>query len=54
VLFISGYAADIIHKKGIFESSINFLSKPVTPDHLSEESEKFSMPIKQRKSIAVC
>ena len=28
-LFISGYTADIIHKKGIFESNINFLSKPI-------------------------
>ncbi len=28
-LFMSGYTADIIHKKGIFESNINFLSKPI-------------------------
>lgn len=30
-LFMSGYTADIIHKKGIIESNINFISKPVTP-----------------------
>ncbi len=37
VLFISGYTADIIHKKGIFESSINFVSKPVTPEALARK-----------------
>ncbi|MBA4417331.1 MAG: hypothetical protein C0392_05410 [Syntrophus sp. (in: bacteria)] len=31
-LFISGYTADIIHKKGIFEEDINFLAKPIVPD----------------------
>jgi PAS domain S-box-containing protein len=31
VLFISGYTADIIHKKGIFEEGIEFISKPVSP-----------------------
>jgi PAS domain S-box-containing protein len=30
-LFISGYTADIIHKKGIFEEGIEFISKPVSP-----------------------
>lgn len=34
VLFMSGYTADIIHKKGIVDGSINFISKPVTPDKL--------------------
>lgn len=34
VLFISGYDADIIHKKGILDTGINFLSKPVSPDEL--------------------
>jgi len=37
VLFISGYTADIIHKKGIFESTINFVSKPVTPEALARK-----------------
>ena len=36
-LFISGYTADIIHKKGIFESHINFISKPVTPEALARK-----------------
>ncbi len=36
-LYISGYTADIIHKKGIFESNINFISKPVTPDALARK-----------------
>lgn len=36
-LFISGYTADIIHKKGIIESSINFISKPVKPDQLARK-----------------
>ena len=31
VLFISGYTADILHKKGIFEEGIEFLSKPSSP-----------------------
>jgi len=37
VLFVSGYTADIIHKKGIFESHINFISKPVTPEALARK-----------------
>jgi PAS domain S-box-containing protein len=36
-LFISGYTADIIHRKGIFESNINFISKPVTPEVLARK-----------------
>ena len=31
VLFISGYTADIINKKGIFGERLKFLSKPVVP-----------------------
>ncbi len=31
VLFLSGYTAEIIHKKGIIEEGMNFISKPVTP-----------------------
>lgn len=34
VLFSSGYTADIIHKKGVLEEGVNFLSKPATPQHL--------------------
>ncbi len=37
VLFISGYTADIIHKKGIFESHIHFIAKPVTPEALTRK-----------------
>jgi two-component system cell cycle sensor histidine kinase/response regulator CckA len=34
VIFISGYSADIIYKKGILEVGMNFISKPVSPDDL--------------------
>lgn len=34
VAFISGYNSDIIHKKGIIEKGLNFISKPVSPDEL--------------------
>ncbi len=37
VLFVSGYTADIIHKKGIFEDNINFVSKPIIPDDLARK-----------------
>ncbi len=30
-LFMSGYTANIIHKKGILEKELNFISKPVDP-----------------------
>jgi PAS domain S-box-containing protein len=33
-IFISGYTADMIHKKGILEEGLNFLSKPILPDEL--------------------
>ncbi|MCL4457929.1 MAG: ATP-binding protein [Nitrospirae bacterium] len=33
-IFMSGYTADIIHKKGVFEGGIEFISKPVPPDVL--------------------
>lgn len=33
-LFISGYTADVIHKKGVLAEGINFLHKPVSPDKL--------------------
>ncbi|HEX8949101.1 MAG TPA: ATP-binding protein [Dissulfurispiraceae bacterium] len=34
VLFTSGYTADIIHKKGILDEGLNFISKPVMPNEL--------------------
>jgi two-component system NtrC family sensor kinase len=33
-LFTSGYTAEIIHKKGLLEDGVNFLSKPVSPKEL--------------------
>ena len=33
-LFISGYTAEIIHKKGIVEENINFLEKPIIANKL--------------------
>jgi hypothetical protein len=29
---MSGYTADVIHKKGIFENERDFISKPVFPN----------------------
>jgi len=29
-IFMSGYTADIIHKKGIYEEGINFIQKPIS------------------------
>jgi PAS domain S-box-containing protein len=34
VIFVSGYSADIMHKKGLLEIGLNFISKPVSPDEL--------------------
>ena len=34
VLFLSGYTADIIHKKGILEEGMNFILKPVSINKL--------------------
>jgi len=34
VIFVSGYSAEVIHKKGILEVGLNFISKPVSPDEL--------------------
>ena len=34
ILFVSGYSADIINKKGFLEAGMNFISKPVSPDEL--------------------
>jgi PAS domain S-box-containing protein len=33
-IFMSGYTADIIHKKGVIEEGFNFIFKPVTADKL--------------------
>jgi len=33
-LFISGYTAEIVHTRGILDSGLNFLSKPIMPDQL--------------------
>jgi PAS domain S-box-containing protein len=33
-LFASGYTADIVHKKGILDQGLNFISKPVSPEEL--------------------
>ncbi len=34
VLFLSGYSKDITQKKGILDTSVNFLQKPVSPNTL--------------------
>jgi len=40
ILYTSGYTADIVHKKGILEESVNFISKPISPmDFLSKVRE---------------
>ncbi len=33
-LFMSGYTADIIHKRGILELEVDFISKPASPPEL--------------------
>ncbi len=33
-IFMSGYTADVIHKKGILDEGLVFISKPVTPTEL--------------------
>jgi DNA-binding response OmpR family regulator len=37
VLFISGYAADILTQKGIADEGVYFLSKPLVPHILSRK-----------------
>jgi PAS domain S-box-containing protein len=34
VLFVSGYTSEIVHKKGIIDSKLNFLPKPILPNQL--------------------
>lgn len=33
-IFMSGYTADIIHKKGLYEEGINFIQKPIVQNEL--------------------
>jgi len=35
--FISGYAADIIQKKGVFEEGMEFITKPFKKNDLLQE-----------------
>lgn len=39
-LFTSGHTDDIIHKKGIRDSSLNFIPKPVSPEELLREMRR--------------
>jgi len=34
VIFMSGYDANVIHKKGILEEGLDFISKPILPNEL--------------------
>jgi len=36
-IFMSGYSADIIHKKGIFEKDIHFVTKPIIASQFLEK-----------------
>jgi len=40
ILFTSGYTADIIHEKGIFDKGLDFISKPTTPKELLNKVRK--------------
>ena len=40
IVFMSGYTADIVHKKGIFEEKIPFLFKPVSPDEILRKTRE--------------
>ncbi len=33
-IFTSGYTADIINKKGVLDTELDFLSKPLSPNKL--------------------
>jgi PAS domain S-box-containing protein len=37
VLFISGYTADVIHRQGFLDTTLNFLAKPFTPSALLQK-----------------
>ncbi len=50
VIFTSGYTADIVHKKGILEEGLNFISKPAAPqDFLKKIREVLGQPTESRK-----
>ncbi|HAM52267.1 MAG TPA: hypothetical protein DCP92_16825 [Nitrospiraceae bacterium] len=36
-LFLSGYSADIIQKKGLLDTGLNFVYKPITPTGLLQK-----------------
>jgi YesN/AraC family two-component response regulator len=36
-IFISGYTADIIHRKGVREEGVHFISKPIIQQELIEK-----------------
>jgi two-component system, cell cycle sensor histidine kinase and response regulator CckA len=37
VLFMSGYAADVIAQRGVLEDDVAFLSKPFNPNVLADK-----------------
>jgi hypothetical protein len=39
-LFISGYTANIIHKRGILDEGLDFIIKPFSPNALLREVRK--------------
>jgi CheY-like chemotaxis protein len=38
VLFVSGYTSELVRKKGIIDSGINFLPKPLLPNQLLKKT----------------
>jgi PAS domain S-box-containing protein len=38
VLFVSGYTSELVHKKGIIDSGLNFLPKPLLPNQLLKKA----------------
>jgi hypothetical protein len=40
VLFMSGYAADVIGQRGVVSDEIQFLQKPFTPRELNSKVRK--------------
>jgi DNA-binding response OmpR family regulator len=54
VLFISGYTADIINRKGVLEEGMNFISKPLSPyPLLSKVREVLAQAQPQNKQMAM-
>jgi len=37
VIFLSGYAADMLHKKGVYDEGRTFIHKPVSPSALMKK-----------------